>query len=681
MKNRFALGLTLALLLQTLPLGVLGQKTNGDNSLSEKQTIQVSESKPKLAPDLAEETEALSIGAQEDKTQRVIVQLSDSKAEQLRAESFGMPSQTDTKRPVDKTGILMSDFAAHDGMQTKMKDYQGAVKKTFDTMGLMVVDLPLSKVREMANDSDVVYISPDRPVESFGEGHIEIASMASYNDARTEIDDDLTLTGKNIGIAVLDSGIDTTHNSMKASLSHPGVIYSKTYTSNAATSDKYGHGTHVAGILSASNSFKSGNYKGIAYGAKIINLAVLDDQGKGSASNVIAAIDWVIANKSTYNIRVINMSLGGIAKDSYTTDPLCLAARRAVDAGIVVVVSAGNNGKDANGNKLYGGISSPGIDPSVITVGAVNTFGTNTRTDDSVATFSSRGPTRGYIQTNGVKKFDNLIKPDLVAPGNKLVAPLSPSSSGQSNSLITRYPSLAAGGGSKTADKMMYLRGTSMATPVVSGVVALMLEAKPSLTPALVKAILMYTAQLIPGANTFEQGAGQVNAEGAVQVAGAVKSNLSSLSNGAWMLDYSLGSPDDTLSATGETIYWGQGVITDYCFLYGSDLMTKWQGMYGQGKILADSTSVSNGVIVKDFSLMSTGVLSSNGAVTTNGVLMGDGVLISDGVLLADGVLMGDGVILADGVLISESVLYGDNAPRGDDALYGDNTACMPPAP
>ena len=141
----------------------------------------------------------------------------------------------------------------------------------------------------------------------------------------------------------------------------------------------------------------------------------------GNASHVIAAIDWAIANKATYNIRVINMSLGTPAVDSYTVDPLCLAARRAFNAGIVVVASAGNNGKDSLGNKQYGSIGSPGIEPSVITVGAANTFGTDSRSDDTVATFSSRGPTRGYKTVSGVRKYDNLIKPDLVAPGNKII--------------------------------------------------------------------------------------------------------------------------------------------------------------------------------------------------------------------------------------------------------------------
>src|SRR5437588_12444579 len=101
-------------------------------------------------------------------------------------------------------------------------------------------------------------------------------------------------------------------------------------------------------------------------------------------------------NRVKYNIRIVNMSLGAPAISSYKNDPICRAARALVDAGIVVVAAAGNNGKDANGNKIYGQIHSPGNEPSVITVGAANTLGTDVRNDDGVATYSSRGPTRSY---------------------------------------------------------------------------------------------------------------------------------------------------------------------------------------------------------------------------------------------------------------------------------------------
>jgi subtilisin family serine protease len=179
-----------------------------------------------------------------------------------------------------------------------------------------------------------------------------------------------------------------------------------------------------------------GAYNGIAPAARLINVRVLNSLGQGRSSDAIAGIDWCISNKAIYNIRVINLSLGTTAVDSYVNDPLCLAVRRAVNAGIVVCVAAGNSGKDPDGNKVYGGVHSPGIEPSAITVGAANTFGTDVRSDDVVTTYSSRGPTRGYYtDSNGVKHYDNLIKPDLVAPGNKII-----DAEWQNSWLVTTYP-------------------------------------------------------------------------------------------------------------------------------------------------------------------------------------------------------------------------------------------------
>ena len=381
-------------------------------------------------------------------------------------------------------------------------------------------------------------------------------------------------------------------------------------------------------------------YGGIAYEAKIISLGVLDASGQGQSSNVVGALDWCVANKAAFNIRVINMSLGTPAKDSYKNDPLCLAARRAYSAGIVVVASAGNRGKNTLGQKLYGGIDSPGIEPSVITVGAANTFGTNTRSDDNIATYSSRGPTRGYAtDLSGTKYYDNLVKPDIVAPGNKLIGATSPSSIGKQTSLITLNPSLKVGIAWLPTDQMMYMSGTSMATPIVAGVAAMMLEANSSLTPGLVKAILMYTAQPIKGFNTLEQGAGEVNAEGAVRVAGWVKTNASSLSQGSSMLNnWNEVDQANYIYSLGERVDWGRGIIANYSVLYGSDLMTKWQGLYGQDALWSDATIVTDGVISRNVNLVSEGVSSTEGPLTITGVLISDGTIITDGVLLSDGV-------------------------------------------
>src|SRR5262249_43471108 len=219
-------------------------------------------------------------------------------------------------------------------------------------------------------------------------------------------------------------------------------------------------------------------------------------------------------NATKRNIRVVNMSFGMPASESYKTDPICQATRTLYEAGIVTVASAGNYGKAPDGTVAYGSITSPGISPWVITVGAVNDQGTAKRSDDAVATYSSRGPTRGYDYASA--RYDNLLKPEIVATGNHIVAPEA-----SNNWIVTNYPNFHLEDGS-TNRAYMYLNGTSMAAPVVSGTVALMLQANPSLTPSLVKGILMYTAQTLPNASVFEQGAGEVNAEGAVRLAKAL---------------------------------------------------------------------------------------------------------------------------------------------------------------
>src|SRR5439155_15233737 len=186
------------------------------------------------------------------------------------------------------------------------------------------------------------------------------------------------------------------------------IVYSAKYDpSTTTTGDLFGHGTHVASIIAGNgNSSTCGSctttYRGIAPKANIINLRALDVNGQATDSMVIAAIQQAIALKSQYNIRVINLSLGRGIFESYTLDPLCQAVEQAWNAGIVVVVAAGNYGRDnSNNNNGYGTITAPGNDPLVITVGAMKTKATAHPTGDAMSTYSSKGPTM----------LDHVVKP------------------------------------------------------------------------------------------------------------------------------------------------------------------------------------------------------------------------------------------------------------------------------
>jgi serine protease AprX len=307
------------------------------------------------------------------------------------------------------------------------------------------------------------------------------------------------VNGKGIGVAVVDSGI-ANHSALSGK-----VVASVNYaTGESSTADAFGHGTHIAGIIAGTvSSSPTPLYKnGVAPGAHLVNVRVLNRVGVGYTSDVIAGIQWVVANRVKYSIRVMNLSLGHPIQQPCAFDPLCLAAEDAVAKGLVVVASAGNSGKDAEGNPVLGSISTPGNAPGVITVGALNTWNTVMRDDDTVTTYSSRGPTR----------YDMLLKPDVVAPGNKIV-----SLEAAGSYLAKTYPSLHVAGSGTNAYLMM--SGTSMAAAMVSGGAALLLQSTPSLTPRHVKVALQVTAEFMPDAGLVAAGAGSVNLYSARKVA------------------------------------------------------------------------------------------------------------------------------------------------------------------
>ena len=352
----------------------------------------------------------------------------------------------------------------------------GTDVRKLNNLRMRVGTLEIQDVLTLISRPDVSYISLDRDAQPMG--HLSLTAGADQIRS-SEGNNNTSLDGTGIGIAILDSGIDTGHHSFLNRSNSVRVVYNKDFTGEGRTDDPYGHGTHVASLAAGNGRIANAQYVGIAPNANMINLRVLNARGIGNTASVLHALDWIVANRTTYNIRVVNLSLGMPAIDSYRNDPVCRAVRMLVDAGVVVFAAAGNNGKDSDGNKVYGRIHSPGNEPSVITVGASNTYGTDQRGDDGVASFSSRGPTRSFLtDDDGGKRYDNVIKPDLVAPGNKLIE-----AEADNNYLVTQTPSLDAGVSNAANRRMMYLSGTSMATPIAAGAAALMLQANPNLTP------------------------------------------------------------------------------------------------------------------------------------------------------------------------------------------------------
>ena len=351
-----------------------------------------------------------------------------------------------------------------------------------------------SELDDLASDAGVAHLSGDAPVHT---GMAVSTQATAADQARAGTSGLLgvgalsSVNGKGITVAVVDSGINTQHTALLNK-----VVASVSFvTGDSSTGDAFGHGTHVAGIIAGLPTTVTPLYAGgIAPGAQLVNVRVLGADGSGLTSDVIAGIDWVIAHKSTYNIRVVNLSLGHPVFESCSLDPLCQEVQKAVGAGLVVVASAGNYGKNDAGQMVLGSIASPGNSPYAITVGATNTWATAGRSDDTVATFSSRGPTA----------YDLAVKPDVAAPGVKVV-----SLQANNSALPLQFPATHVAGSGNNA--YMYLSGTSMAAPIVSGGIALLLQGAPGLSVSQVKLAIQNGATYMTDGGLMGAGAGEVN--------------------------------------------------------------------------------------------------------------------------------------------------------------------------
>ncbi len=434
----------------------------------------------------------------------------------------------------------------------------GVVRLTLTTVGAIVADVPVDNLLSLSGSPSVHSISIDAPVLSIDGNEVSSSNAPPPNayTLRSALGlDQMTPSAAGVGVAIVDSGIDP-----QADFAGRITAFYDFTGGNGATValpvDAYGHGTHVAGIIASSGAQSSNaQYRGVGASARLIGLRVLDANGAGQTSQVIQAIEFAVNNRALLGIDVMNLSLGHPVYETVDTDPLVRAVESAARAGIVVVASAGNFGYNhTTGQTGYGGITSPGNAPSVISVGALRTLNTNGRDDDSVAPYSSRGPSW----------YDAMAKPDLVAPGDGII-----SNAPSSSTLYSSYPAV------RVDASHMRLNGTSMAAAVTSGVAALVIEASrgahplsPRLSPNAVKAILQYSATQVGFAGAppdgLVQGAGAINVPAALALAQAIDPGQPVGS------DWLSGSPAPFTTYGNIALPWAQDIIWRDTLLSGS---------------------------------------------------------------------------------------------------------------
>jgi serine protease AprX len=463
----------------------------------------------------------------------------------------------------------------------------------------IAVTIPVRALPSLEADTEVQSVSLDHPLRALDEitdaaTNVPSAWNAGYN-------------GKGIGVAVIDSGINDSHPDLwNWNQTHSRVVYHQDFTGTATSNssgamyDLYGHGTHVAGIIGGNGYLSSGNYIGVAPAVNLVDLGALDLNGAGTDSTVIAAIEQAIALQNTYNIQVINLSLGRGIAVSYTQDPLCQAVESAWKAGIVVAVAAGNYGRlSVDGSDGYGTITAPGNDPFVITVGAMNSTGSSSQAAEIMTSYTSKGPTT----------YDHVVKPDIMAPGNSIVSLVAPGATLESD-----YPSQLVNGNNGQPDYFT-LSGTSMATPVITGAVALLLQQNGNLTPDQVKARLMVTTYqsfpnssviYVPGLNQtfteyydlFSVGSGLLNMQAAIS-----NNNLAPSTLGASL------SPSVSYNPSGGTVSLvdGNGGVSARSVVWGSSRAWSFSALYGgvNGSSVVSNTPLPwNGDLLTAFSVV-----------------------------------------------------------------------------
>lgn len=373
-----------------------------------------------------------------------------------------------------KVSVILHSHTSCDDRCQEILDRLGAeIKYEYPLIDSFSIEIPSSKLVELASARYVKYIAADISVKT----QMDIASQ----EVKANVLNKSGYKGKNIGIAIIDTGIYPHGDFLRPT--NRIKVFKDFVEKKELPYDDNGHGSFVAGVAAGNGFLSRGKYQGIAPEADIIALKALNKDGSGNTSDILAAMQWVSDHQKENNIRVLSMSLGTDAKRLSANDAMVRGVEALWNKGITIVVAAGNSGPQPST------ITSPGISPKVITVGAVDDKRTPQISDDTIAEFSSRGPV-------GMR-----IKPDVVAPGVKVVSVNSDKEykSGQRNiSSAVPYTTMS---------------GTSVATPVVSGSVALLLEKYPSWTPNQIKEALMDNAVPIVK-NGNAEGRGIINLEG-----------------------------------------------------------------------------------------------------------------------------------------------------------------------
>jgi serine protease AprX len=373
-----------------------------------------------------------------------------------------------------------------------VRDLGGVLVQPLPIVGGFSARVPAASFSALERAPAILEVWPDSPVgmaDLNDDDPGDDAELDDYDDwdpnrvwpaaIRLPADD---VEGEGVAVALIDTGV-TRGNDLGDRL-----LVRVDLTPDGHGYDRYGHGTHMAGIVAGDGASSGGRWAGVAPEAEIVSVKVAGWDGATDVSAVIAALQWVVSHRARYGIRVLNLSFGTDSVQGYAVDPLNLAVERAWAAGILVVVAAGNGGPEP------GSIAKPADDPYVLTVGAADVRGTATPRDDAVAEFSALGPTG-----------DGLDKPDLLAPGITIVSNSAPGST------VHQFRPEA-----RVGTRYFKGSGTSQAAAIVSGVAALLFEADPSLSPDEAKSVLISTANPTlegrPGA-----GAGLVDAAAAIR--------------------------------------------------------------------------------------------------------------------------------------------------------------------